>query len=190
MSTSIARALVTIKHFKEKFQNDLHSLNFSGVFRNGVDIATGVEKTEFAGTVRKDLQSIKDKIEADFQLRCQVNKANHENTIEVDGKTMTINDALTYRMHVLPQLRLLLDKLQRDLSSARATYRSAENEYQKRLAAAEGEEELVKVIERKDKPEIFQIQSEIDDLKKRIDFFDLEFDALLTEKNPVIFIGN
>lgn len=186
--TTISRGLVTIKHFRTTFAEALQSAVFSGVFRNGTELKTAKKVSDFTNESRKSIQSIKDKLESDFNLRCKINKANSENYIEIDGRKMTISDALTYRQHILPQLKVLHLRLIKDLQDARKHYTVLEREYAAALASAKDDTELKTLVERREKPSILDIQSEIDSIKSKIDFFDLEFDAILTETNPLIKI--
>lgn len=185
--TTISRALVTIKHFKDKFNASFRDVQFSGVFRGGKEIATGLDTKEFIDRSRRDLQSIQDKIEADFELRRKVNAANNTTMVEVAGKTMSISDALTYRMHVLPNLKQLYESLRNDIRNARSSYADLERNYQNKIDKAD--DELRAIIEKREKPEIMKMDDVLEELKAKIDFFDLEFDAILTEKNPQIVLG-
>lgn len=184
--TTISRALVTIKHFKEKFNSSLRDACFSGVFRGGKEIATGLDTKEFIERARRDLQSIQDKIQADFELRCKVNAANNATMIEVAGQTMSISDALTYRMHVLPNLKQLYESLRNDIRNARSSYADLERTYQNKIDKCD--DEMRALIEKREKPEIMKMDEVLEELKTKIDFFDLEFDAILTEKNPQIVL--
>lgn len=188
--TTIARGLVTIKRFRAGFNETLRGMIFSGVFRNGTEISTAKKITEFCDESRKNIQSIRDKLDADFELRCKINKANYTNVIEIGGRTMTINDALTYRQHTLPQLKVLHARLVKDLQSARSMFTQLERDFDIKLANTKADDiELKNLLEKREKPSILDIQTQIDELKAQIDFFDLEFDALLTERNPLIVIG-
>ncbi|EQA7786717.1 hypothetical protein ACX818_001306 [Acinetobacter baumannii] len=186
--TTISRALVTIKHSKAQFGSTLRDMKFSGVFRNGTEISTGIKAAEFTEQSRKNYQSITDKLNAEFDLRCKVNKANFENEVEVNGKKMTINDALTYRTHILPQLKLLHSTMSKELAAARSLFISTERDFDIKMSKVSADDELKTLMEKREKPTILDIQKQVDELKKEIDFFELEFDAILTERNPLIVI--
>lgn len=186
--TTIARALVTIKRNKAVFAENLREMTFCGVFRNGVEISTGIKTAEFVETSRKNVQSVKDKLASEFELRKKVNKANFETMVAIGNETMSINDALTYRTHILPQLKVLHTRLVKELASARATYINIERDYEVKLSKAAHDDELKQLMEKREKPTIMEIQEQIDELKTKIDFFDLEFDAILTETNPTIVL--
>lgn len=186
--TTIARALVTLKRNKVSFDENLREMTFCGVFRNGVEISTGIKTAEFVDKSRKNIQSIKDKLDAEFDLRKKVNKANFETMVTVGKEQMSINDALTYRTHILPRLKALYTRLVKELASARATFASIERDYEVKLSKAAHDDELKQLMEKREKPTIMEIQEQIDELKSTIDFFDLEFDAILTETNPTIVI--
>ena len=63
-----------------------------------------------------------------------------------------------------------------------------ENEYNQKLLNAKDDEEFKSLLEKRDKPTILNTEDEILELKRKIDFFDLEFDAILTEVNPLIVL--
>lgn len=185
--TTISRGLVAIKHFKSGFQKFLQDSRFSGVIRNGVETTTGVKAADFKENVRKSVQSGLDQIEADFKLRCQINKANHDNKIVIDGREMTISDALTYRTHTLPLIIDLRSRLVSALRNAQIEYQKLDATYQESLKKSNSDE-MKELLEKTEQPTILEMQGQIDDLDKKISFFSLEFDALLTEKNPLIII--
>lgn len=187
MST-IARGLVTLKHNKQILADALRLARFSGVFRNGNEAHTGTETKKFTEDSRKAAQSIRDKIDAEFDLRKRINAANVTNTVQVGSKVMSINDALTYRTHILPQLKQLHAKMTRDLAAARSTYTDLDREFSTKLTRTNDDKEFVALLERREKPSLLDIQEQIDALAKEIEFFDVEFDAVLTEKNPSIVI--
>lgn len=187
MST-IARGLVTLKHNKPVLADALRNARFSGVFVNGTEVSTGTEVKKFNEDARKSFQSIRDKIEAEFDLRKRINKANVENTVMVGEIEMSINDALTYRTHIVPQLKQLLQKLKTELAGARSVYSDKERAFSDKLVRTGDDAELRALLETREKPSILDIQEQIDNLTKEIQFFDVEFDAVLTEKNPVIAI--
>lgn len=183
--TTIARALVTIKHFQTNFNKTILEGRYSGVVRNGVETTTGKKANEFESDSRKSIQSALDQIESDFKLRCAINTANHTNTIVVGNREMSISDALTYRTHTLPLLVKLRTRLAAALRSAQSEYQRLEDAHQANIKSA-GNDEVKALLEKTDKPSILDIQKQIDELDEKINFFNLEFDALLTEKNPAI----
>ncbi len=187
--TTIARALVTIKRSKNLFIEALRDSVFSGVIRNGVEISTGLKTKEFSEKSHTALQSINDRLDTEFKLRCQINRANFETKIKIGDQEMSINDALTYRTHILPNLRALHQRLVKDLSASRSSFSTLEREFDAKFSKASSDDELKTLLEKRERPSIFDIQQQIDVLKEKIDFFDLEFDAILTENNPIITIG-
>ena len=186
--TTVARGLVTLKHNKVKFTEDLIKSTFSGVFRNGVDVSTAIETKAYSETTRKNIQSFKDRINEEFNLRKKINKANFNTKIKVGDEEMSINDALTYKTHILPQLKHLYNHLLTDLTKKRNLFVDLENEYNQKLLNAKDDEEFKSLLEKRDKPTILNTEDEILELKRKIDFFDLEFDAILTEANPLIVL--
>ncbi|ADG60046.1 tail fiber protein [Acinetobacter phage Acj9] len=186
--TTITRALVTLKHGKDQFTEALREARFSGVFRNGTEISTGTDTAKFKEASRKTVQSLTDKLEAEFELRRKVNKANATTMVKIGDKEMTIADALTYRTHILPQLKALHQRLVKDLAANRALYTNTEREYDMKLSKSQNDEDLKVLLEKREKPSILDTEAEIAKLKTQIDFFGLEFDAILTEKNPLIVI--
>ncbi|AZU98614.1 hypothetical protein vBAbaMPhT2_189 [Acinetobacter phage vB_AbaM_PhT2] len=186
--TTIARALVTLKRNRAVFADDLREMRFCGVFRNGLETSTGIKTAEFVEQSRKNVQSVKDKLTAEFDLRVKINKANFETMVDVGDKRMSINDALTYRTHILPQLKALHSRLVKELAAARSSFINIERDYDAKVAKFANDDEFKQLLEQREKPSIMDIQKEIDELKTTIDFFDLEFDAILTETNPTVVL--
>lgn len=186
--TTVARGLVTIKHFKKSFSDFLTNSRFSGVIRNGVETTTGKKANDFASESRKAIQSAEDQIQSDFKLRCAINKANHENTVVVGTKEMSISDALTYRTHTLPLVVQLRQRLATSLKSAQDDFQRKDAEYQDKLKNATSEA-MKALLEDTDRPTIVDLKSKISELDLEINFFKLEFDAVLTEKNPMISVS-
>ncbi|AEJ90204.1 tail fiber protein [Acinetobacter phage ZZ1] len=187
--TTIARGLVTLKRNKVSFTSDLRDAAFSGVFRNGVEISTARPVKEFSEGSRRNIQSFKDRLAEEFKLRCAINRANAKHTIQIGNMEMSINDALTYRTHVLPQLKALYAKMQKDLAANRSLFVQVEREFDaKMLKTPSDDAEFKTLLEKREKPTILDIQEELDEIKKTIDFFELEFDAILTENNPLIVL--
>lgn len=186
--TTISRALVTIKHNATTIFDETRGLQLAGVTRDGVEVTTGKSTKDYLAVGAKSLQSIKDKISAEFDLRSRINRANTETIVSFNGKDMSIQDALTYRTHILPKLVELRDRLMRDLANARSKYSDLERDYDSKARKVDNDAEYKKLIERKEKPTIIDTQDEIDGLNAEIKFFELEFDAILTEKNPTISI--
>lgn len=188
-SQNVSRALVTIKHFNENFDKNLN-VTFSGVIRGNQEVNSGTELKEFKAKCNGNYQSITDKLENEFKLRKAIHDANSKKTISIDGIEMTINDMLIYRQHILPKLSILRKQLKSELANNRRLYLSASDSYSKSLASIDkADDEAVKFLDKREKPSLFSLEEKIEDLDKKIEFFETEFDAVLTEVNPTLIIS-
>lgn len=188
-SQNVSRALVTIKHFNENFDKNLN-VTFSGVIRGNQEVNSGTELKEFKVKCNGNYQSISDKLENEFKLRKAIHDANSKKTISIDGVEMTINDMLIYRQHILPKLSILRKQLKSELANNRRLYLSASDSYSKSLASIDkADDEAVKFLDKREKPSLFSLEEKIEELDKKIEFFETEFDAVLTEVNPTLIIS-
>ena len=186
MST-ISRALVSIKHFNQQFTKFLSETKFSGVSRKGVEISTGKKVNEFTEESRKAIQSAKDKIKSDFELRCKVNTANNTTKVKVGKQEMTISEALIYRTHTLPYIKNLRDKMYSSYISSLEQFKVLDIEFSNKILQ-QTNEDMKALLEKTERPTVIDIKKDIDELDEMINFFDLEFDAILTETNPQVIV--
>lgn len=186
---NVSRALVTIKHFNENFDKSLN-VTFSGVIRGNQEVNSGTELKEFKAKCNGNYQSITDKLENEFKLRKAINAANSSKIISIDGVDMTINEMLIYRQHILPKLISFRNQLKNDIMRDRRLYLNMSESYNKSLSSIDkADDESVKFLDKREKPSLFSLEEKLEELDKKIEFFETEFDAVLTEVNPTLTIS-
>lgn len=187
---SVSRALSKSKTMSESTLSGV-DVKFGYIDVNSKTL-DGSKVKDAKDLIDKSYQSITDKINEVFRLRKGINAVNANTTITIDGiGEMSILDALSYKVYIIPMKRDLLNKLVQDRSSLVIEYRKTKATYDTELTALEsraGKEDMVALIEHKKKhePKIVVLENEIEALRKEIDFFETEFDAVMSELNPTL----
>jgi hypothetical protein len=72
-----------------------------------------------AALIAQEMQSIRDLQNRLILIRSEIQKANAENSITIEGETKTIGDWLTWRREVAPEIQEFLNKLANKLRDLR-----------------------------------------------------------------------
>lgn len=181
-----SRALVTLKHLDTSLDTEIAQAQFTYVRKNGAEISSGLSSKVIEEKVNGNYQSIRDKINNVFELRSGLNKVNHETMIKFGKKEMSILDALVYSHRVIPKLKQLVKSMQHDLMVKTAAYQKADASFEQALVSSKDNADMLSVLEKSFKPYLFPISDRIAEIQKEIEFFESEFDILLTELNPTL----
>lgn len=188
-STTVQRKLTALKHFPSEFDSSIRNLTTAGVLVNGIEVHSGKPVKEFKTLVDSKMKSIEDKIQSDHAARLAIAKSNSHTEIIVNGKTMTIMEALLYKQYQLPLLETLLSTLEDQEKQAKRLYadqlKDAEKAYKDLSSTPNVEKHILDNLAERNKPTIFSLESKIEELREKINFFTREFDALLSESNAV-----
>lgn len=182
---SIARALVSCNRLTDSISDKISASTLSFVTKNGVNIKDGTSKKDLTEKVKRDVQSIDDTIDEMFRLRKGINKINAETMIKIGDQEMTIVDALAYRHYILPKLRSFRDNLVSQRQQSTRKYQEEIANKERIISeASKNDTNQRNILEETIKVEMFSNEELLERLNKRIEFFDLEFDSIMTELNP------
>lgn len=184
---SASRALVTLKHLDISIKSDIAQAQYTYVKKGDKEIVSGKDDAAIKQEVDAAYQSIRDKMNTFFNLRQGLNKINQSTKIKVGNRELTILDALTYRHYVIPKLEQLYNAMLSDYNRKSNEYQKADALFEQALLAADNNE-LKEALIKANKPELYQIGERISQVKQEIDYFNTEFDVLMTELNPTLFI--
>lgn len=192
-TTTASRALIKSKHLQTKIESDIQesASKFSFVSSQGKNLVDGT--TEDASKIASDTsyQSIIDKINDLFAIRRGLNKVNANNTIKIDclGKEMTILDALTYRLYAIPKLVTLRDTLKNSNIQSTRRYNLELDKASDLIAKLNVvDADSLNALRESHNPKLFSATEKIEKLNTIIDFFNEEFDSIMTEVNPSLIV--
>lgn len=182
---SAARALTTFKTLNNGISTQIIQSKFSFVKKGDKNAENGKSVKESTEEVNKHFQSIQDKLEEMFKLRQGLNEVNFNNKIKINGKELSILDALAYKHHIIPHKKLLLETLKKEQRKINEQYKVEVQSYERRLTESRDNEAMLNAI-KLDVPSIHEVSDKIEALQKEIDAFELDFDISLNEVNPGI----
>lgn len=187
---SVSRALSKSKSLLEEAVSNSRNVKFAFVEVSNKTLEGKTVKTEQEAT-KKAYQSLNDKVNEAFRLRQGINLVNANTKIDVGNGEMTIQDALAYKLYVIPAKRSILDKLILDRNNATTEYKRAKAAFDAELNALEAKsdkDDVAVLIEHKKKqePKIHAYDDEIEKIRAEIEYFESEFDAVMSELNPTL----
>lgn len=187
---SVSRALSKSKSLLEEAQSNSTNVRFGYIEVNG-KTTDGKSVKESKDTVVKTYQSVNDKINESFRMRQGINKINANTMIDVGFGEISILDALSYKLYIIPSKKLLLNKLIGDRNIVVAQYRTEKATFDKELNNLESRserEDMTALIEhnKKYEPKVYALDFEIEAIRKEVDYFESEFDAIMSELNPTL----
>lgn len=190
MAISIARALVEAGRFVDEFKAYLAGTAFTTVFKNGKDVYNGRPEKECQSELRANLQSMNDRLETQFVRWCNINRKNNETVITIDGRDLTIAEALIYRNKIIPLKKEAVARLKSQYATAHSKFTglAVEADAQISKLGVGATEETIRVIRENFDPSIVDMKPHIDKIEAEIQFYERELDSLLTEKNPTTLI--
>lgn len=144
--------------------------------------------------IAKVYKSVTDKVDEAFRLRKGINEINAKTKIDVGFGELSIQDALAYKLYVIPAKEQILKRLVDDRNVAVREYREAKMAYDTELrnleskASKDSSDDINLLIEMKKKqePVVHTMEAEIDKLRAEIEYFESEFDAVMSELNPTL----
>lgn len=187
---SVSRALSKSKSLLEEAVANSRYVKFAFVEVSNKTLEGKTVKTEQEAT-KKAYQSLNDKVNEAFRLRQGINLVNANTKIDVGNGEMTIQDALAYKLYVIPAKRSILEKLILDRNNATTEYKRAKATFDAELNALEAKsdkDDVAVLIEHKKKqePKIHAYDDEIEKIRAEIEYFESEFDAVMSELNPTL----
>lgn len=191
LNKKLSRCLSDLKYVDVNIGDKLNSQNFVTVYIKDKTL-DGQSLKKYNESVNAKVKSIRDMIDDDIKNRMAIATANMDKVIQIGKKEMTITEALLYRQYEVPRLKQLLNKLRNDMKDAKRVYQNKMEKHNERINALmkdsdEGSnEEDLKNIKANLEPNITNIDHVIEKLQEEINFFEQEFDHILSEVNPTI----
>lgn len=185
-TTSVSRALTSLKNFDKTFTTSLADKRFAFVSKDGKDTKTGKKEKDLRAESFKNIQAARNQIEDSFKKRAAITKANSEKLVNINGTQMSLLEALIYKNHSLPALRILLAELRKQERVASNDYQVQDLEWTNLIKEKDSVD--VEKLKTMFKPEMYSVSDQIQDIEGIINFFDFELDALLNEINPTLMI--
>lgn len=187
---SVSRALSKSKSLLDESISVASTIRLGFVEVAGRTLDGKTAKVE-TDNIKKVYQSASDKINESFRLRKGINDINSKTNIDVGYGEMTIQDALAYKLYIIPAKRNILSRMISDRNHITAEYRKAKEKFDSELNALEArseKEDVVALIEhkRKHEPKIYILDGEIEAIRAEIEYFESEFDAVMSELNPTL----
>lgn len=182
---SASRALTTFKTLNNSLPTQISNAKFSFVKKGDKNADNGKSVKDSTDEVNKNFKSVQDKLDEMFKLRQGLNSVNFITMIKVNGKEMSILDALSYKHHIIPHKKTLLESLKKDQRKINEQYRLEVQSYERRLNESKDNDALISAI-KLDEPFIYDVSEKIESLQKEIEAFELDFDIYLNEVNPGI----
>lgn len=202
---TITRALVELKMLDKKI-NQAMSEKMIGLYQRKGDmvIDTILKKEDFEKKAKEKVQSLKDLVSRAEKMRLALAKANATNTVEVNGREMTIAEVLVFKDRVVPVLEMIESNLRnqtvRISNSVQQNRANLEQQVARMLEQNLGTDRKAdeKAYDAIAKPFIDQneilvsdagkVSEYVDTLKEEIDGFVGEVDIVLAEANARIEI--
>lgn len=188
---SVSRALSKSKSLLDESSTNSHDVKFGYVEIASKTIDGKTVKVAKDG-IDKCYQSVNDKINESFRLRQGINSVNAVTKIDVGSGEMTIQDALAYKLYIIPAKKSLLNKLVADRNNVINEYKKVKNVFDAELNSLESrlekKEDVGALIEHKKKqePKVYTFDDEIEKIRKEVEYFESEFDAVMSELNPTL----
>lgn len=187
---SVSRALSKSKSLLEEAINNAHNVKFAFVEIKDKTLDGKIVKNEKDNT-QKAFQSVNDKINESFRLRQGINQINAVTQIDIGNGQMSIQDALAYKLYIIPAKRSLLSKLVADRNNSINEYKKAKASFDSDLNTLESrtdKDDVAALIEHKKKqePKLHSYDDEIDKIRAEVEYFESEFDAVMSELNPTL----
>lgn len=187
---SVSRALSKSKSLLEESANNAHEVKFGYVEVSNKTI-DGKPVKAALDIIKKAYQSTNDKINESFRLRQGINAVNAVTKIDVGYGEMTIQDALAYKLYIIPAKKVLLNKLTNDRNAVINEYKRIKSAYDTELNSLESrmaKEDITALIDHKktQEPKVYSFDEQIEKIRTEVEYFESEFDAVMSELNPTL----
>lgn len=200
---TLHRVLIELKTLDKRIENGISNLNLVGL-KKGDTFRQPMTEDDFTKKATADLESVEALIERRHALKRALILANATNTVEVNGKTLTIAEAIdyktviTYKRAELKKLASLYADIMRQYNAAVESNESKLESFVLAMAGKESSkltaselEQLTTTFNKTNKVEIVDpvgIKERLDSLKEEIDGFTCNIDAILSEANAVVTV--
>lgn len=201
---TIHRALSELKLIDAKIEKAIAAIEPTGMAQKGKLVNHFCDESSFSNNAKAKFQSVNDLIERKNKIKSVIVKANSSTEVEVNGKKMTIADAINYKQAISFKKELIAT-LERKHQSAKAAVERNNKEVGDnalRLAEAALQKDNVKINDGDavaiTEPYLSKNQFHlidplgVDELAERlhseVNDFEGEVDAVLSEINAVTVI--
>ena len=201
---TIHRALAELKLVDARIEKGIALVNAVGMAQKDKKVNGVIDKDEYQTDAASKLRSVSDLIERKSRIKSAIVKANGSTMVEINGKQMTIADAINYKT-VIGFKKALIKHLssQRDAAIAQLNKNNDLVEQNAlKLAEAALQKDNVKINDgdavaitepylEKNRFELIDplnIKEYIESEQEKIDGFEAEVDAVLSEINATTII--
>ena len=200
---TLHRALSELKTLDKRINNGVDNLNLVAL-KKGDKFTLPVTEDDFNSKAKGDLESVEALIERRHTLKKALIMANATNTVTVNGKTMTIAEAIDYKSVIEYKEREYrkLNRMYQDiLGKFEVESRKNEEKLENFILSMTGKdssklsptelENFTKTFNKTNEVKIVDpigLKEKIDKLREEIDNFTSEIDAVLSEANATVTI--
>lgn len=200
---TLHRVLSELKTLDNRIYDSINRLELAGL-KKGDKFLLPVSEDEFTTKAKASLDSVEALIERRHTLKRALIMANATNTVEVNGKTLTIAEAIDYKS-VIVYKKAEYQKLSKLYADVKKKYDDAVMENERKLEtfilnmtgkesaklSSTELEQLTATFNKTNKVEIVDpvgLKEKVDTLKDEIDTFTCDIDAILSEANAVVTV--
>lgn len=189
--TTIARALVSLKHRNEKFTDHVDGQVTATVAKKGIIVRNGMPVKEYRDLLENYKTSIMDQLDQEFIVRKAIAESNAKTIIKFGTRVMTIADALLFKQHIIPKYKAIINEAQKWERSAQNTYNEEYRNYERQIVSYTenlkdtDNTEILNSLEKQFKPEMISSAEWIKELEETVSSFEMELDAVLSESNAI-----
>ena len=201
---TLHRALAELKTLDARVEKGIKTIETLGFCQDGKAVNNMFTKEDFTANAKSKYQSVIDLIERKNKIKTAVVRANATTNITINGKVMTISDAINFKS-VIALKQALLNSLINEKNKVYSSVGKAnEAVYDNAIQLAKhalqkdnvkiGDNDAVAITEpfiKKNEYAIFdplKIDAKIEELQNEISGFTVEIDACLSEINAITTI--
>lgn len=204
---TIHRALAELKLIDSRIEKAIGAIKPTGVMVKGKLVDGFHKKEDFENDAKAKFQSVTDLIKRKTTIKSAIVKANGVTDVTIDGKKMTIADAINYKVVIIFR-KQLITALNREHNIAKAKF-TTENERINNVALENAKIMIGKQGDDRVKPtdtdvknivepfvernelhlvDPLEVDKLIETLEKEVSNFEVEVDAVLSEINAITVI--
>lgn len=200
---TLHRVLSELKTLEKRINGGIANLNVVGI-KKGDKFMSATSEDEFTANAKADIESVEALIKRRHDLKRALIIANATHTVNIGELTMTIAEAIDYKGVIAYKEAEYnrLNRLYRDaLSKYETEQRKNEDNLEKFILNMTGKESsklesyeleaMTKMYNKTNEVKLVDpvnIKTKIDVLRKEIDDFSSEIDAVLSEANATVYV--
>jgi len=201
---TIHRGLAELKLIDSKIQKQINEIIPTGLTQKDKLVNSFIEKTTFESNAKSSLQSVQDLIKRKTAIKSAIVKVNGETKVKIAGVEMTIADAINKKSTILLEktlIQTLEAKHRQAKANAEQNNAKVDSNALQLAEAAFGKENvssktddvnsLIKGYKEANTFSIvdpLKVDDLVKDLTEKIELFEVEVDAVLSEINATTFI--